>query len=68
MVLQMPLDLTQGQKDILAANGHILVRGGPGSGKTTVSILKAGKLAGKLQPSQRVLFLSLRPGYRFACP
>ncbi|TIP26217.1 MAG: ATP-dependent helicase [Mesorhizobium sp.] len=54
----MPLDLTPGQKDILAASGHILVRGGPGSGKTTVSILKAGKLAGKLRPSQRVLFLS----------
>ena len=54
----MPLDLTQGQKDILAASGHILVRGGPGSGKTTVSILKAGKQSGKLRSSQRVLFLS----------
>lgn len=54
----MPLELTQGQQDILAASGHLLVKGGPGSGKTTVSILKAGRMAAGLRPGQRVLFLS----------
>lgn len=53
------LDLTQAQKDVLKAEGHQLVTGGPGSGKTTVSILKAAKIAGdSLGPGQRILFLS----------
>lgn len=53
------IDLTDRQKDILGANGHVLVKGGPGSGKTTVSILKAGMIVReRLQHSQRVLFLS----------
>ena len=53
------VDLTQAQKDVLAAEGHQLVVGGPGSGKTTVSILKAAKIAReKLRPGQRILFLS----------
>ena len=51
--------LTDKQKDILGADGHVLVKGGPGSGKTTVSILKAGIIVReRLQRSQRVLFLS----------
>ncbi len=54
----MPLELTKGQKDILAAGGHLLVKGGPGSGKTTVSILKAGRMVAAMRPGQRVLFLS----------
>ncbi len=54
----MPIDLTEGQKDVLRTDGCILVRGGPGSGKTTVSILKAASLTVGLRPSQRVLFLS----------
>ncbi|QDI83654.1 ATP-dependent helicase [Methylorubrum populi] len=53
------LDLTPAQRDVLAAEGHQLVVGGPGSGKTTVSILKAAKIAReKLRPGQRILFLS----------
>lgn len=54
----MPLELSQGQKDVLAADGHLLVKGGPGSGKTTVSILKAAQLTKGLRPTQRILFLS----------
>ncbi|MEL7111194.1 MAG: UvrD-helicase domain-containing protein, partial [Pseudomonadota bacterium] len=43
----------------MATDGPLLVKGGPGSGKTTVSILKAGALAdARLKPYQRVLFLS----------
>lgn len=53
------VDLTPTQKDVLTAEGHQLVVGGPGSGKTTVSILKAAKIAReKLRPGQRILFLS----------
>lgn len=53
------VDLTEAQKDVLKAEGHQLVVGGPGSGKTTVSILKAAKIAReKLKPGQRILFLS----------
>ena len=53
------IELTQKQKDVLAADGHALVKGGPGSGKTTVSILKAGNVVKeRLRRGQRVLFLS----------
>ena len=51
--------LTQEQKDVLVVNGHALVKGGPGSGKTTISILKAGNIVKeRLRHGQRVLFLS----------
>ena len=53
------LRLTDKQQAILCAKGHTLVKGGPGSGKTTVSILKAGQVVRKgLRRPQRVLFLS----------
>lgn len=53
------VELTKVQQDIMKAAGHLLVTGGPGSGKTTVSILKAAKIARDSLPSQaRVLFLS----------
>ncbi|WP_407187662.1 UvrD-helicase domain-containing protein [Bradyrhizobium centrosematis] len=53
------VNLTDGQKDVLRADGHQLVTGGPGSGKTTVSILKAAKIAREaLRQGQRILFLS----------
>ena len=53
------LALSAKKKQIIAADGHLLVRGGPGSGKTTVAILKADRIvAGQLQPGQKVLFLS----------
>jgi DNA helicase-2/ATP-dependent DNA helicase PcrA len=53
------IDLTPAQNGILTADGPQLVVGGPGSGKTTVSILKAAKIAReKLRPGQRILFLS----------
>lgn len=54
----MAMNLSDKQKEILEADGHLLVIGGPGSGKTTVSILKAVKLAASLRPGQEILFLS----------
>ncbi|MBA5775642.1 ATP-dependent helicase [Stappia sp. F7233] len=53
------MQLTEKQLEIMAAQGHLLVTGGPGSGKTTVSILKAAEIAKQhLGPGQKVLFLS----------
>lgn len=53
------VDLTEAQKGVLEAEGHQLITGGPGSGKTTVSILKAAKIGREaLKPGQRILFLS----------
>lgn len=53
------IELTDRQKEVLAAEGHILVKGEPGSGKTTVAILKAGRIVSQcLTPEQRVLCLS----------
>ncbi len=53
------LDLSDERKAIVAHAGHLLIRGGPGSGKTTISIVKAANLvASALSPGQQVLFLS----------
>ncbi len=53
------VELSDTQKQIIAANGHVLVTGGPGSGKTTVSIIKAADVTEhRLRPGQKVLFLS----------
>lgn len=55
----MAFELTDKQKEILAAEGHMLVQGSPGSGKTTVSILKAGKIVKEgLKSGQSILYLS----------
>jgi DNA helicase-2/ATP-dependent DNA helicase PcrA len=45
---------------LLETNGHLLVLGGPGSGKTTIALLKADKEihSGVLKGGQQILFLS----------
>lgn len=44
---------------IIKESGHVLVLGGPGSGKTTLALKKAVHAAGQgLKPGQSVLFLS----------
>lgn len=53
------MQLTEKQQRIMSANGHLLITGGPGSGKTTVSILKAAEIADRsLRLGQKILFLS----------
>jgi DNA helicase II / ATP-dependent DNA helicase PcrA len=53
------ISLTHSQKIFLETGGCQLVTGGPGSGKTTVSILKAATLAQEaLRSGQKILFLS----------
>ena len=47
------------RRAILRGTGHMLVIGGPGSGKTTIALLKARRtVLERLQPEQSVLFLS----------
>lgn len=59
MNINLPFDLSDEKKELLKSSGHILALGGPGSGKTTIALLKAKSIikAG-LRPSQFVLFLS----------
>jgi len=53
------MELTEGQRDVMKADGHLLVTGGPGSGKTTVSIIKAAQIVEQvIRPGQKILFLS----------
>ncbi len=51
-------DLCDKRKAIIAQDGHLLVLGGPGSGKTTIALLKAKRLCATLAPGQEILFLS----------
>lgn len=53
------MKLTERQMAVMEAGGHMLVTGGPGSGKTTISIIKAAQIAEQhLRPGQKILFLS----------
>ena len=52
-------DLCDQRRAILDGRGHMLVVGGPGSGKTTIALLKARRrVLEDLRPEQTVLFLS----------
>lgn len=52
------MELSGKQREILQATGHQLIIGGPGAGKTTVSILKAINIANELSGGRKILFLS----------
>jgi DNA helicase II / ATP-dependent DNA helicase PcrA len=54
----MSFDLSEAARRMLESDGPALVLGGPGSGKTTLSLLKAQRLIPSLAPGQEVLFLS----------
>lgn len=53
-------DLTSDKKLLLKADGHLLALGGPGSGKTYISLLKAHHIirSGGIKTGQHILFLS----------
>ncbi|QIL80935.1 ATP-dependent helicase [Diaphorobacter sp. HDW4A] len=54
------IELSESRKALLATTGNTIVLGGPGSGKTTIALLKANQeiRSGVLKPGQRILFLS----------
>lgn len=55
----MTLTICEKRKQVLSAAGHTLVTGGPGSGKTTIALLKAlSRIDTGLKNGQSVLFLS----------
>ncbi len=55
----MTLTICEKRKQVLRTNGHTLVTGGPGSGKTTIALLKAlTRIDTGLKEGQSVLFLS----------
>lgn len=54
----MNIELSDQARAALDANGTALVLGGPGSGKTTLALLKGQRLIPNLLPGQQVLFLS----------
>jgi DNA helicase-2/ATP-dependent DNA helicase PcrA len=53
-------DLSPQKQELLGADGNLLVLGGPGSGKTTIALLKASReiRPGRLAVGQRIIFLS----------
>jgi len=62
------MELDDTRRAILGAAGHLLIEGGPGSGKTTIALLKAARTLETLQPEQRVVFLSFsRAAVRQIC-
>lgn len=54
----MNITLSEVGLSALEADGPVLVTGGPGSGKTTLALLKAQRQIASLEPGQEVLFLS----------
>lgn len=53
-------DLSEHKKELIAQKGNLLVLGGPGSGKTTIALIKARQevLDKSLKSGQKILFLS----------
>src|ERR1035437_6996006 len=53
-------ELSEHKQQLLKTDGNLIILGGPGSGKTTIALLKARKIVNDqvLKTGQKVLFLS----------
>jgi DNA helicase-2/ATP-dependent DNA helicase PcrA len=59
LIEERPFEVCELRQQILNCNGHVLVIGGPGSGKTTIALRKAVSRIGEgMSRGQSVLFLS----------
>ena len=60
MLMSNSFELSPMKQEILSADGNLLIFGGPGSGKTTIALLKAKHMInqGVLKRGQKILFLS----------
>ena len=54
----MTFDLSERANAALMHEGRVMVLGGPGSGKTTLSLLRAQRFLTTMEPGQQALFLS----------
>src|SRR4051812_15964140 len=54
----MPFEICKKRQAVIDAEGHTLVLGGPGAGKTTLALFKAKQIIPTLKPGQKILFLS----------
>lgn len=54
----MAFEICEKRQSVIDAKEHTLVIGGPGSGKTTLALLKCKELIPELAPGQSILFLS----------
>ena len=46
----MPFEICAKRQAVIESEGHVLVLGGPGAGKTTLALLKAKPLIATLKP------------------
>lgn len=54
----MAFTICESRQSVIDEQGHALVIGGPGSGKTTLALLKSKEILETLSPGQSILFLS----------
>ena len=54
----MAFTICEKRQSVIDEQGHALVIGGPGSGKTTLALLKSKGVLDTLAPGQSILFLS----------
>lgn len=58
-MMELPFALSGNKQKLLETRGHILTLGGPGSGKTTIALIKAKRIISNgIGKGQKVLFLS----------
>ena len=51
-------DLSKQKKELISQEGNILVLGGPGSGKTTIALIKARHFLGTGRHSEIIIYIS----------